>query len=135
MRPALLLVLVGCIGGSHTPLATGDDGDPVTVSRDCRGAPDDEIHLEALAVDGERLRVTAVYGGGCEEHRFAACWDGTVLDSAPPQLRLHMRHDANDDGCDALVTREVVIDLSSLAFPFQSAALATPDGTIQLLGR
>jgi hypothetical protein len=129
------IVLAACTSrGTEVDLAKGDEADPVVVSRACEGAPDDPLHLATMAVDGKTLRVKVVYGGGCEEHAFAACWDGTVLDTAPPRLRLRVHHEANDDACDARLSHDVLIDVSDLPFDFSAAALVDPDGTIELLG-
>jgi hypothetical protein len=129
------IVLAACTSrGTDVDLAKGDEIDPVVVSQACDRAPDDPLHLATMSVDGKTLRVKVVYTGGCEEHAFAACWDGTVLDSAPPLLHLRVHHEANGDTCEARLSHDVLIDVSDLPFEFSSAALVDPDGTIELLG-
>lgn len=130
------IVIAACTSrGAGVDLAAGDEADPVVVSRACRGAPDDPLNLTAMTVEGETLRVGVQYGGGCAAHAFAACWDGTVLDTAPPRLRLVVHHDGNGDACDALLSHDVLIDVSELGFAFDSAAVIDPAGTIELVGR
>ncbi|HSK02311.1 MAG TPA: hypothetical protein VK932_13760, partial [Kofleriaceae bacterium] len=109
--------------------------DPGTISRDSRGAPEDHLQLREVAVEGTTLRLTVQHGGGCEQHAFAACWDGLIQETAPPRTSLVIRHDANDDFCDALITRDVLIDVADLDFAIGAAAIRDPAGTIELVGR
>lgn len=134
-----IVIAAACtIRGSAVDLATGDPTDPITVSRDCRGAPKDALRLQDIAVEGAMLRLTVRHGGGCEQHAFAACWDGFFDDSLPGRAALVIHHDANDDFCDALITRDVLIDPAELAkvgFEVGSAEIVDPAGTIVLVGR
>jgi hypothetical protein len=131
-----VLLIAGCaIRGSNMDLATGDATDPVVVSRDCRGAPEDPVHLAAMVVDGDQLRVTVQHGGGCGEHTFAACWNGLIQETAPPRTSLVIHHDADGDACDAFLTHDIVVDVSALGFEIGSAAVLDPAGTIELVGR
>jgi len=131
-----IVIAAACTSpGSNVDLAKGDETDPVVVSTECRGAPADPLHLATMAVEGDLLRVTVVYTGGCAQHAFAACWDGLVQETAPPRTSLTLHHDANGDTCEARLSHEVLIDVSDLAFEIGSAALSDPDGTIQLVGR
>jgi hypothetical protein len=121
--------------GSTVNLARGDAADPVGISRDCRRAPNDELRLQEVALEGGMLRVTVQHGGGCAQHTYAACWHGVIQETAPPRTPLVIHHDANGDNCDALLTREILIDLADLDFEVGAAAIADPAGTIELVGR
>lgn len=116
-------------------LARGDEADPVVVSRSCGGAPADPLHLATMSIEGDLLRVRVAYGGGCEQHAFAACWDGLIQETAPPRTSLTVHHDANGDACDARLSHDVLIDVSGMAFAIGSAAIADPAGRIELVGR
>ena len=124
-----------CASRGDLDLATGDEADPVTVSQACGGAPDDPLHLSAVALEGQRLRVTVSHSGGCAAHAYAACWSGLIQETAPPRTTLTLHHDANGDACDAHLSRDVLIDVSDLGFEIGAAAVIEPDGTIQLLGK
>ncbi len=130
-----IVIATACTSGADVSLAKGDAADPVVVSRACRGAPEDPLHLATIAVEGDRLRVTVSYGGGCAEHAFAACWDGIVQETAPPRTSLALHHDGNGDACDALISHDVLIDVSKLEFAIGLAGIADPAGTIELVGR
>lgn len=54
------------------------------------------------------------YGGGCGDHTFQACWNGAVAKSMPPQATIELRHAGHGDACEAWVTEELAIDVSSL---------------------
>jgi hypothetical protein len=119
-------------------LARGDAADPVEISQDCRRAPKDELRLQEVAVEGGMVRLTVQHGGGCEQHTYAACWDGFFDDSLPGRAALVIHHDANGDMCDALLTREVLIDpaeLAAVGFEVGSAEIADPAGTIVVVGK
>ncbi len=59
------------------------------------------------------LHVTAQYGGGCKKHEFQLVWDGTESKSMPPQISLSLIHNSNNDPCEALVSQELQIVLST----------------------
>ena len=97
-----LFVVVAWVAACDTTSSTIPTfGDPYTVQR--RPAP---------VLEGDSLRVTVSYSGGCESHHF------DVMSSlAGTELWLH--HDANGDTCDAYLTRELYlpVDTSRLSAP------------------
>ena len=121
------MLATGCFGGGERALSIGETAaDPATTTKNCLGLPMDGYQLgESMAVEGATLRVSVSYGGGCEDHTFAACWDGTVLESDPESLVLTLAHDAHDDLCDAFVTRDLFIDISALPPAFGSPVRAS----------
>ena len=135
---AALVLATGCFdggsGGGAPPLVTGETAaEPAVTSKACQGLPMDTYSLgESMTIEANTLRVTVSYGGGCEDHEFAACWDGTIQESNPAQLSLTLAHDANDDLCDAFITRDLFIDISSLPAGFGSPARGTAN-TIRLV--
>lgn len=80
----------------------------------CDDGPDDGYELESLAIDVDTLVVTVSYSGGCEAHLFQACWDGSFMESFPVQAAVGLQHDGNDDACEAWITEELRIPLSSM---------------------
>lgn len=90
---------------------------PAEITRSCRGLPDDGFTLGSqmlLDVETRILRVSVSYGGGCEDHEFVACWNGAISKSNPATLTLDLRHDANNDLCDAFITRDLFIELAGI---------------------
>jgi hypothetical protein len=85
-----------------------------------------------MTIENRVLRVSISYGGGCEEHTFAACWDGSISKSNPSTLSLTIHHDAHDDQCEAFITRDLFIDLSELPADFGSPQRGEAMNTIRL---
>ncbi|MEL6344444.1 MAG: hypothetical protein AAFV53_15100 [Myxococcota bacterium] len=105
---AALCLIIGCDTG------LSETGTKVEL---CEGSELDEIDpvdLEQFAIDDNELTVTVGYGGGCEDHFFRMCWDGSVAESAPVQISLNLIHDGNGDSCEAYITEDLVFDLSPL---------------------
>src|SRR5688500_13098061 len=106
-------ILTGCLdgGGGSRLLVTGETpAAPSTTTKQCAALPMDGYQLgEAMSIEAGTLKISVSYGGGCEEHTFAACWDGAIANSIPSSLNLTLAHDAHDDRCDAFVTRDLFI--------------------------
>ncbi|MCI5054466.1 MAG: hypothetical protein MRY83_00010 [Flavobacteriales bacterium] len=58
------------------------------------------------------LLVKCSYSGGCKEHEFNLYTDGSLMKSLPPQLKLNLNHNANEDPCESWVTTALRFDLS-----------------------
>jgi len=65
--------------------------------------PLDHVSVNGASLDGNIVNVKVLYSGGCAEHDFQLTWDGTYLKSNPPQARMRLIHNANDDPCDGLL--------------------------------
>jgi hypothetical protein len=72
----------------------------------------DRFVLAQVATDGTDVLVPVSVGGGCRAHRFAACWDGSVLDRDPGAVNIVVSHDAGGDTCDALLEFDLRVDLA-----------------------
>lgn len=66
------------------------------------------------------LRLELIYGGGCEDHAFAAFRAPVFLEEDPRSTKILITHDANRDSCERLVSPSLTIDLMSLRKAFQS---------------
>ncbi len=87
----------------------GCDAKPIDL---CDGGPgDDPVTITGGAIEGDVLTLEVSYGGGCEEHGFGGCWDGNFDLSEPPGAGLTLWHDANGDGCEALLYDSVALSL------------------------
>lgn len=95
--------------------------DSVTLRRARKGQKpigEDVYFGETVGICRDKLVVDARFGGGCRRHEFQLSWDGDVLESHPPQVRLTLSHDANGDPCRAMLTERLQFDLSVLqGFP------------------
>lgn len=91
--------------------------------------PTDPLTVDEAIVAGDTLTVSVSHGGGCAEHVYGSCWDGSFAESEPVQTWVQLTHEDNDDSCDAIVSTDVVIDLA----PMRDAwidAYQQPSGTI-----
>ena len=92
-----------------------DNPDPpdAPVLRSCTSpAATDPYALGNVSIEDHTLLVHVQTGGGCREHSFAVCWDGSVIDTAPGTIDLALSHDANGDTCDASLSHDLRIDLA-----------------------
>jgi hypothetical protein len=129
-----------CVPGDTMPHDDGcntceciDDGTWACTEIDCGGgpgdgvmmcddsAPMDPLNIESAVVQDDELVLDVSYSGGCADHTFGACWDGLFLESFPVQVHLAISHDDGDDACDAVVSEQIVFDLSPLAEAYESA--------------
>jgi hypothetical protein len=115
---------------------SGDgDGDGVCLGAgigDCQVEPvSDEFYIDGLTIVGDCLEVEVSYGGGCEEHTYDPCWDGSFAESNPVQATLWIDHDAMNDSCEAFISETWTVDLSSMKSAWQ-AAYQSQSGTIIL---
>ncbi|MGQ0704396.1 MAG: hypothetical protein ACT4PM_14880 [Gemmatimonadales bacterium] len=72
---------------------------------------DDPATITAATLQGSILHLFVRYGGGCRTHRFALVAGTDFGDSDPPYTRLWLVHDANEDLCEALIERQLQVDL------------------------
>ena len=105
----LPLLLVGCA-------LTGGRADWSDAVERCDGTPSDPFDLtDAASIEGDTLLLPVGYSGGCADHAFRACWDGSFAESDPVQATLTIQHDANGDSCEAYLSETLAFDLSPLA--------------------
>lgn len=75
--------------------------------------PRDPVHMHEAYVDGDCLYFKLSYAGGCQEHTITLARLHSVNDDDEVPV-LEIRHNANDDLCEAWFTREFRFDISSL---------------------
>lgn len=88
------LIITGPGGGDTFPM------NPATIS--------------AMRIEGDMLRLTVTHSGGCKDHTYQLYTSGAVMKSYPPQMTLHLAHNAHGDACRALITQDLTFDLSPL---------------------
>jgi hypothetical protein len=92
-------------------------------------ADTDPLHIDSAKISGDALLVDVGYSGGCEDHVFTACWDGSFMESFPVQARVVLEHDANGDACEAYFEETLTIDLTDMKDGYLSG-YQTSEGTI-----
>jgi hypothetical protein len=90
---------------------TGDEESDIDV---CTPSYTDPYDVELLSINEDELQVMVSYGGGCETHEWELCWDGALMTSSPPQVELSLGHNANNDGCFAIISEFLQFDVSTL---------------------
>lgn len=63
---------------------------------------------------GDFLQINLSYSGGCKIHDFEIIWDGIVYTDEPCHMNLLLIHNANNDTCEALITKTIVVNLEEL---------------------
>ena len=78
-----------------------------------QNAPADEFYFQSATIDGNCLKLTVRYGGGCEDVIFQLYDASAILKSFPLQRNIRLSLEDNDF-CEALITKELDYDLTPL---------------------
>jgi len=81
----------------------------------------DTFDIDSFYVEDNWLNIIVRYSGGCEAHIFDIVWDGNTVadsanyaDSASVVFNIAIKHDANNDSCEAYITDTLKVDLNVL---------------------
>jgi len=64
--------------------------------------------------ENDFIILNLTYSGGCKQHLFEIIWDGIVFTDDPCHMNLLLIHDDNNDSCEALVDKTIIINLEEL---------------------
>ena len=64
--------------------------------------------------ENDFIKIDLSYSGGCKQHLFEIIWDGIVFTDDPCHMNLLLIHDDNNDSCEALVNKTIIINLDDL---------------------
>lgn len=108
-----LALLVAC---APNPVAPEWEDAPVVqiVDRDSAEWKRDSFKLDTMVVDGDSIRITVTYGGGCQDHTFALFMSPLIIQTNPAQVELYLRHDGHGDACFALITEAVAFNITPI---------------------
>lgn len=73
--------------------------------------------IEGMKMVDNLLHLNVSYSGGCEEHVFNLYTDQRYMKSYPPKLNLFLEHIDNNDRCRAMITKELVFDVTGIEYP------------------
>lgn len=115
----LTFVAAACV------ISCGDSANESAVAPEqiaaCRmsdGAPFEQLGAD---IDGDTLSVRVRFVGGCAQHDFVLCWPTQqFVETAPLSARLEVRHNSNEDGCEALVSEDLEFRLDALKQSWRS---------------
>ncbi|MCX7874909.1 MAG: hypothetical protein N2321_01940 [Melioribacteraceae bacterium] len=74
----------------------------------------DYLKINSVSIEKNLLDVSLSYSGGCQEHFIDIFAYTSIAKSNPPQLTLQFSHNANNDMCEAYITRKMRFDLSTI---------------------
>jgi len=95
--------------------------------------PSDPATLEDFVVSGDQLDVRVRYSGGCADHDFKLVAWGGWMESYPVQVKALLSHDARDDPCDAVVSKDLSFDLQPLKRAYQESYGTGDPGSTTLI--
>ena len=110
-----LLIALGC-EVTDTLLSEPNFGDTYSVVTDDPAT--------APRLDTEGLHTTVQYGGGCKAHLF-----DVEFRVAGDTTEIWLRHDANNDACEAFLTETLQLPVSARALETPNVVLLVPDGS------
>lgn len=129
---AALAVAFASTGCDHAINARSIGTNPVEIGDIAPGdLKKDGFSITRATVENPSLYIIVLSGGGCREHAYTLTMAPSVfMESFPVQANLYLRHDANDDPCDAIVTDSVAFDLRPIVTLYQQ--MYGPSGQINL---
>ncbi|KAF0151220.1 MAG: hypothetical protein FD143_2159 [Ignavibacteria bacterium] len=74
----------------------------------------DALNVNSANIEKDELVMSVSYGGGCANHIIDLYSYTGILKSNPPQMNLVMSHNANNDMCEAYITKTFRFDLSKI---------------------
>ena len=105
--------------GSGQDSTVGNPPDPapacMALSHD-EEAPLDPVSAGTASVEDDCLHLKLQYGGGCQEHQFKLLWDGSWMESMPPQVSLTLSHNSNQDRCRSMLNSTESFDIKDLRY-------------------
>lgn len=91
------------------------------------------FEVERMEMEGDHLKLTVSYSGGCEEHIFHLHSNGKYAKSYPPQITLFLEHIDNNDRCRAMINKELIFDVSNVQYPGTSELMIRLNNTDKTL--
>jgi hypothetical protein len=78
------------------------------------GNASDPFVLHGIEIEGNKIKITVSYSGGCKTHVFTVILSDSI-NPENPALDMVILHDANDDNCEAYITETIEIEIDSLS--------------------
>jgi hypothetical protein len=75
------------------------------------------FEIDSVTRTGAIMEINVSFPAGCETNKFEVIWDGTVMESYPPQTRIFVKRTAT--GCvnsGETMTEVLTVDLNELIF-------------------
>ena len=102
------LVMIYCFGCYSTDPQNNYDENVILVEAiNIDEWANNHVKIVSASIQNDILALQVQYGGGCKEHFFKLIVSEGIEKSNPPQTTFLLSHDANGDGCEALISEEL----------------------------
>ncbi len=98
-------------------ISNSNNCDSILIDSDFNNFTFDPYGLDSVNIEGLFLKINLSYGGGCETHYFELLSKHNMSNDS---IILKLSHEANNDGCFALLFGEFCYNISSLIIPQNS---------------
>ena len=79
--------------------------------------------IQEASINGNVLRVTVSYSGGCENHQFELVGSPNISKSLPPIRSIELVHKSNGDACKKKIEETLRFNLANLAYKQESGSV------------
>ncbi len=77
----------------------------------------DTFKMSEATIEGDVLKIKVSYSGGVKKHEFNLYWNQIVAKSYPGKTTINLKHNANGDAAEALITETLEFDLTAINKP------------------
>jgi len=88
-----------------------------------KSAVSESFTIQEASINGNVLRVTVSYIGGCEEHQFELIGNPNIAKSLPPIRSIELVHKSNGDACKEKMEETLLINISNLAYKQEAGSV------------
>jgi hypothetical protein len=79
--------------------------------------------IQEASINGNVLRVTVSYSGGCGNHQFELVGSPNISKSLPPIRSIELVHQSNGDACKEKMEETLLINISNLAYKQEAGSV------------
>jgi len=72
--------------------------------------------ISNAVMNGNILKLTVSYSGGCEEQEFDLVGNEMIMKSLPPKRSIVLVRDSKGDACRECITKQLYFDVSELSY-------------------
>jgi len=118
----LLILFAACAVQANGPAAAEEAPDIPGITKvkpdtKIEDIPSDPFKMKKVTIEGGVMQIDVSYPGGAKDHDFTLYWNGIVARSYPGKTGLVLKHDANGDKAEALMTKTIKFDLAKMNKP------------------
>jgi hypothetical protein len=88
-----------------------------------KSAVSESFTIQEASINGNVLRVTVSYSGGCGNHQFELVGSPNISKSLPPIRSIELVHQSNGDACKEKMEETLLINISNLAYKQEAGSV------------